>query len=131
MAKTIVTREDRAANLLATGAVTLNLDGTATVKGSGKAIYTVTKESCSCPDFQRRNLDCKHRIATRSLCGLYRACRDQARETGRVRVPYLLSLALPKGGATTPATCSDCGTAISGGRTCVPCLDQQLFGKAA
>ncbi len=59
-------RESRAITLIEAGAVTLNLDGTATVRGSGKARYLVTKQGCPCPDYTQRGQQvgpCKHLLA--------------------------------------------------------------------
>ncbi len=97
------TRQDKAIELIQSGAVTLNLDGTATVRGSGKAVYTVTKTGCPCPDFTQRGVDCKHILATRALCKVLRACCEEARQTGRTRLPANLAKALPRGAAAAPA----------------------------
>ena len=34
--------------------------GTATVRGEAGQIYEITPQGCSCPDFQSRNMPCKH-----------------------------------------------------------------------
>lgn len=95
MSKTILSRDEKARLLVANGAVTLRPGtGTALVRGSNGEEYVVTKTSCSCPDFARRGLDCKHRIAAREICCLYRQCARQARETGRVTIPPQLGWAL-------------------------------------
>ncbi len=110
MRKQSTTREDRAIALIDAGAVTLNLDGTATVKGSGQAVYTVSKQGCTYPDYAKRGADlgdadfmCKHRIAAQALCQAYRQCQCEARETGRTRLPANLAKALPRGAAASPA----------------------------
>ncbi len=106
MARNSTTREDRAIALIDAGAVTLNFDGTATVKGSGKAQYLVTKQGCPCPDYTQRGEQvglCKHLLAVKALCQVYRACREEARTTGRTRLPANLAKALPRGAAAAPA----------------------------
>lgn len=127
-------RDTRAAALLIAGAVTLNFDGTATVKGSGKAVYTIRRDAdgtahCDCPDCYQRGARCKHLRAVEALCKLARACRQQAQQTGRTRLPYLLGLALR--GQANPAACQDCGVSIPVGKWCRPCLDASLFGPVA
>ena len=88
-------RQAKAQALIAAGAVTLKPGtGTALVRGSNGEQYTVTKTSCSCADHLARGGDCKHRIASRILCGLYRDCAKQARETGRVTIPPSLMRAI-------------------------------------
>ncbi len=77
-----ITREDKAIQLIDVGSVTLNLDGTATVRGSAGATYLVTKQGCTCSDYENRGADCKHVIACRTLCEMLRRCRREARETG-------------------------------------------------
>ncbi|MPZ24451.1 MAG: hypothetical protein GEU28_13165 [Dehalococcoidia bacterium] len=150
------TREDRAQALIAAGAVALLPGtGTAIVRGTGKAEYIVSKGQdaviCTCPDFTKRGTYCKHILAVQTLCTLYRECSRIARETGRVRLPYLLGLAL-RGRATLaatsaptvedfdtprdPANCSGCGkyigaTAGTLNPLCLDCGNRWLFGVAA
>lgn len=96
MAKTQdTTREARAQQLITEGRVTLRPGtGTALVRGSKGETYVVTREACSCLDFVSRGVDCKHRLAAKELCSLYRECAKQARETGRVTIPPALMRAI-------------------------------------
>ncbi len=79
MANKNTSRETKAQELIESGAVTL-LVGTRTaeVRGSRGETYTVTHEACTCKDFERRGVDCKHRIACRLLCEEYRRCKAAA-----------------------------------------------------
>ena len=80
------TRESRAQALITAGAVSLFVgQGMAEVKGSKGVTYTVTKDQCGCPDFTRRGVDCKHRIASRLLCEEYRALKATAQRGERIR----------------------------------------------
>ena len=116
-------RQTKALALINAGAITLNLDGTATVRGSGKATYTVTKsDGCSCPDRARRGPGCKHELACQALCEVYRACQREARATGRTRLPAALAKALPRGKAPAPAKTAEERTRE---------LEAILFGQAA
>jgi hypothetical protein len=54
-------RLTKALNLVLTHAVTLNADGTATVK-SGERAYRINGQ-CPCEDARRRTLWCKHKLA--------------------------------------------------------------------
>lgn len=92
------TREERAQSLIQSGAVTLVPGSrTARVAGSGKNVYTVNRDGCTCPDFQKRGGPCKHQLAAAELCRLYRACRREAKATGRTRLPAALGRALVNG----------------------------------
>lgn len=93
MANPKPTREDRALTLIESGAVQLFPGrGYALVQGKSDR-YTVTRESCVCRDFELGN-ECKHRLATQSVCKLYRDCATEARETGKTKIPADLYLAL-------------------------------------
>jgi hypothetical protein len=54
-------RLTKALDLVLTNAVTLNADGTATVKSGGRA-YRINGQ-CPCEDARRRTLWCKHKLA--------------------------------------------------------------------
>lgn len=99
------TRQQKALTLIEAGAIAL-VPGRkwATVKGSGKASYKVSKSGCECPDYKRLGLDagdpgfmCKHRLCLKALCDLARIARREARETGRCRIPAPLARALAAG----------------------------------
>ncbi len=94
----MTSREAKAIALIDAGAVTLNLDGSATVRGSGTVVYTVRSGVCTCPDFTRRGIDCKHVLACRALCQVYRQCKADALATGRTCLPAHLAKALPHAG---------------------------------
>lgn len=146
------TREERAAALIREGRVRLHPGkGIATVAGSKGETYTVTKTSCTCPDFTARGLDCKHRIAARQLCAEYRAAAAQARngETVRPSVGLLRALgwlaetpapapvAVPTGALvdrTGVPYCGKCGADVVNGLCSgrhVRRLEAELFGPEA
>lgn len=96
--KSTTTREDRAMALIESGAVSLVVGRNwSIVRGSGKASYRVSRDGCTCPDFTKRAVECKHIIAVRGLCGAYRVVRAQAKRTGRCRLPSALGRALANG----------------------------------
>ena len=105
------TREARAQALIDAGAVTLYVgQGYAEVKGSNSVTYTVTKDACGCPDFVRRGVDCKHRIAAQQLCAEYRQLKAAAQRGERVRPSTALLQAIrwpekPK----AKVGCKECG----------------------
>ena len=104
------TRETRAQALLDSGAVSLFVGkGFAYVRGSGDALYKVTSDGCTCPDFAKRGPGCKHEIAVRRLCAMYREHRSEARATGRTRMPAALAKALANATPLPSHPCRECG----------------------
>jgi len=98
-------RQTRALALLECGAVAF-VPGQkwATVRGSGKATYRVSKSTgCTCQDFVRRGVECKHILACRALCDLAKLARREAAQTGRCTLPALLARALAAGTAEKAA----------------------------
>lgn len=78
MARATVDRHQRAAQLLAAGAVKLYVgEGYATVEASKPGYkYVVTRDGCGCPDWTYRHEqvgDCCHVLAVRAACNAYRA----------------------------------------------------------
>ncbi len=106
--KNTSSRESRAQELINTGAVVL-LVGTRTaqVRGSKGETYTVTHTTCTCKDFERRGVDCKHRISARLLCEEYRACKAAAQRGERIRPSSALLQALRW--PVKKAGCRECG----------------------
>ena len=103
------TREQRAQELLDNGAVSLFVGrGYANVKGSGDNIYRVTKDGCICPDRQKRGPGCKHELAVKALCEMYREHRSEARATGRTRMPAALAKALANATPVPAHPCREC-----------------------
>ena len=120
-----ITREAKATELIPSGAVTLFVgQGTAEVKGSKGVTYTVTKDQCGCPDFTRRGVDCKHRIASRLLCEEFKALKAAAQrgETIRPSRHLLQALRWP----VKKAGCRECG-AVTDFDVCSGCF----FGQVA
>lgn len=100
-------RDRKALDLIERGAVSL-LPGRkyAIGNGNGKATYRVNRDGCVCTDWQKRGEQvgpCKHMIAARALCGVYRVMQDRAKRTGRCRMPAALARALANGTAATVA----------------------------
>ena len=128
MATTKLTpRQRKAQELLDNGAVSLFVGrGYANVKGSGDNIYRVTKDGCICPDRCKRGLPCKHEIAVRELCRMYREHRSEAQETGRTRMPAALARALANATPAPAHPCRECG-ALTIHDVCSTCF----FGAAA
>ena len=92
---TTTSREAKAQELLESGAVTLYVGQRyAEVRGSKGETYKVTHEACTCPDFQRRGVDCKHRLACRELCRQYRELKAKAAAGETIRPSYTLLRAL-------------------------------------
>ena len=84
--KNTSSREARAQELITTGAVTLFVgERYAEVRGSKGETYKVTHEACACPDFTRRGIECKHRLACRELCRQYRELKAAAQRGETVR----------------------------------------------
>ncbi len=101
-------RETKAQELIRDGAVTLFVGQRyAEVRGSKGETYKVTHESCTCPDFTRRGVECKHRIACRQLCQEYRELKAKAKagETVRPSRHLLQALRWP----VKKAGCRECG----------------------
>ena len=122
---TNTSREQRAQELITTGAVTLFVgERYAEVRGTKGETYKVTHESCTCPDFQRRGVECKHRLACRELCRQYRELKAKAAagETVRPSRHLLQALRWP----TKAAGCKQCG-APTNFDICSGCF----FGQAA
>ncbi len=117
--------ETKAQELIQTGAVVL-LVGTRTaqVRGSKGETYTVTHTTCTCKDFERRGVDCKHRIACRLLCEEYRELKAKAAagETIRPSRHLLQALRWP----VKQAGCRECG-AVTDFDVCSGCF----FGQVA
>ncbi len=108
--KNTTSREVRAQELINTGAVTLFVgERYAEVKGSKGETYKVTHEACTCPDFTRRGVECKHRLACRELCRQYRACKAAAQrgETIRPSTALLQAVRWPEKPKATG--CRECG----------------------
>ncbi len=96
-------RERKALDLISQGAVAL-IPGAryAIVKGTGQARYRVNKDGCECADWQKRGEQvgpCKHMLAARTLCAVYRMAEHSARRHGRTRLPAALARALAAGTA--------------------------------
>ena len=128
------TREARAQALIDSGAVTLYVgQGYATVKGSGNVSYTVTKDACGCPDFQRRGINCKHRIAARWLCTEFRLLKELAQRGERVRPSTALLQAIRWPEKPKAKACRDCGRPLNPivGAQYDLCADCFLLGTAA
>ena len=101
-------REQRAQELIDAGAVTLYVgQGYADVKGSRGITYTVTRESCGCPDFTQRGVECKHRLAARRLCAEYRELKAKAERGERIRPSTALLQAIRW--PTKATGCKECG----------------------
>ena len=84
--KNTTSREAKAQELITTGAVTLFVgERYFLVHATNSEIYTVTHESCECPDFTRRGIECKHRLACRELCRQYRELKAAAQRGEKVR----------------------------------------------
>ncbi len=106
--KNTTSREAKAQELINTGAVMLFVgERYAEVRGSKGETYKVTHESCECPDFQKRQVECKHRIACRQLCQEYRELKAKAAagETIRPSRHLLQALRWP----VKKAGCRECG----------------------
>ncbi len=108
--KSNTSREAKAQELINTGAVTLYLGrGYAEVKGSGSNVYRVTKDGCCCPDRTKRGQACKHELAVKALCEMFREHRAEAKASGKTRMPAALARALANATpATAPAAKAGC-----------------------
>ncbi len=113
MAKQSTTRETKAVELIQSGAVTLYVgQGYAEIKGSGRNVYRVTSTGCTCKDFERRGVDCKHRISARLLCEEFKACKAAAQRGETIRLSSALVAAVrwpEKPKATATGACKHCG----------------------
>ena len=115
-------RETKAQALIESGAVTLHLGrGYAHVAGSGGKVYQVSANGCTCPAFAKRGPGCKHELAVRELCRLFREHRSEARTTGRTRMPAVLARALANATPAPVTTCRDCGRPARSG-LCADCF---------
>ena len=94
------TRETKATELIQTRAVTLYVgQGVAEVKGSKGETYRVTSTGCTCPDSQRRQVDCKHVLATKALCAEYHRLKLAAELGETIRPSAALVVGSPDNSA--------------------------------
>ena len=129
MATQSTTREQRAQALIDAGAVTLLVGtGTAEVKGSKGAVYTVTRDGCCCPDRTKRGQACKHELSVKALCEMFREHRSEAKASGKTRIPAALARALAN---ATPATAAKAGCTVCGAPTDFPECSGCFFGQVA
>jgi len=77
-------RLTEAMQLVLSHSVTLNLDGSSTVQ-SGKRVYSLQGDACSCPDHQHRQSFCKHLQAAE----LYRLAQGLLRSEPASKAPVL------------------------------------------
>lgn len=111
MSTTKLSRTDKARQLLLDGKVHLLPGaGYALVDGSNGEQYRVTREACSCKDWEYRHEsigDCAHRIAVKQVCAAYREVQRQVRETGFAAMPEELDRALRPVPAPAPKRSPD------------------------
>ena len=123
-------RETKAQEILKAGVIQLFVgQGRAVVQNlRGSSEYAVTKDGCTCPDHQQRQVACKHMLAVKALCDEYKACKAAARRGERIRPSAALLRALRW--PTKAAGCKDCG-APTGFDVCSGCYFGQPVEVAA